>query len=101
MGSFTPAFFETSSNVPSPRLWKQQVRFAVHSPRTALHGNSFELAEALCCRIPAGCHVDVHIAGHEEIDVAVAIVVGPGGAGAEACCLHFALSVTSSNLQLP
>ena len=66
----------------------EEVCFSLHAPRTALHGNTFELAELCAAEFRQVVHVDVHIAGHEEVYVAIAIVVGPGGPSGETSALH-------------
>ena len=76
-GSWTPACAETSSNVPSPRLWKRKSVSPDHAPRTALDGKPAVTAGLVLPELGQVVHVDVHVAGHEEVDVAVAIVVAP------------------------
>ena len=68
---------------------KEQVRFAEHSPRTALHRDSLEAAVLLILpEVGEFVHVEVHVSRDEQINVAVSIVVGPSRAGAESSACH-------------
>ena len=64
---------------------EEQIRFPDHAPGSALHQDPLEAA-ILFVAAERGQMVDVEVdvARNEEIHEAVAIVVGPGGSGAEA-----------------
>src|SRR5205807_9628389 len=61
----------------------EKVGFAFEAPGTALYENAFEPAEFVAAELRKIIHVQVGIAGHEQVHVAVAIVISPGCAGAE------------------
>ena len=63
---------------------KQEVGLALHAPGAALHQDSLEAAILLvAAKDRQVVHVEVHVARDEQVNLAVAIVVGPGRAGAE------------------
>ena len=63
---------------------KQQIRFAGHAPRPALHQHSLETAEArIVAELRQIVDIHVHITRDKKIYAAVAIIVGPGCSGAE------------------
>ena len=71
---------------------KQQVGFAQHAPRAALHRDSLEAAVLLIfAEVGQFVHVEMHVAGDEQVHMAVAVVVAPGRAGAESSRHHSCL----------
>src|SRR5271154_447728 len=71
---------------------KQQIGFAGHTPRAALHQHALEAAEAgIVAELGQVVHIDVDITRDKKIHAAVAIVVSPGGASAESACAHAGL----------
>ena len=68
---------------------EKQVAFALHTPRATLHQNSLVAAEFfIATEFRELVHIQVDVPRHKEVDVAVAIVVGPGRPGHEAAPPH-------------
>ena len=68
---------------------EEQVRFADHAPGAALDQDSLEAAILLVAAEGGQVvHIEMHVARNVEVHEAVAIVVGPGGSGAEAAGGH-------------
>jgi len=63
---------------------KEEMAFSYHAPGAALDGDPLEMAKLGAPELGKMVHIDVHITRDEQIHVAIAVVVGPGGAGAEA-----------------
>ena len=57
----------------------------MHSPRSALHANTFEAA-SLFVTAETGqlVYIEMHVARNEKIEMPIAIIVGPSRPGAEA-----------------
>src|SRR5713226_2123742 len=70
----------------------KQVAFALHAPRAALHQDSFVATEFfITSEFRQLVDIQMDISCHKEVDVAVAIVVGPRGPGHEATPPHSGL----------
>src|SRR5271156_1396162 len=62
---------------PVALVVKEQIRFAGHSPRTALHQDPLETAESrVVAELRQVVDIDVHVARDKEIDVSVAVIIG-------------------------
>src|SRR4029077_13611071 len=62
----------------------EQVRFAQHSPWPALHRDSLEAAILfILAKVGQMIDVEMNVAGDEQINMPVAVVVAPRRAGAE------------------
>jgi hypothetical protein len=63
---------------------KEQIALALHSPRPALHANSFEAAGLfIAAKRRELVDIKMHVAGNKKIHVPIAVVVPPCSAGAE------------------
>src|SRR6202043_4030688 len=87
---------------------KQVVAFARHPPGSALHQYALEAAEFFVAAEGwQMVHIHVGIAGHEQVHVAVAIIIAPRGAGGKAgnsaksglLCDIFKLAVAESSIE--
>src|SRR2546429_2259325 len=68
---------------------KKQVGFALHPPRAALHQDSLEAAVFLIAAEGGQfINVNVDVAGNEQIDESVTVIVSPGCASAESAAGH-------------
>src|ERR1700730_9597301 len=64
---------------------EEQVRLARQAPGATLHQHALEAAESgIAAEFGQLVDIDVHVARDKKIDLAVAVVVGPGRSGAEA-----------------
>ena len=78
MGSPTPAAAATSSKRPPPRLWNSRDARALVGLRRAVgFRGAIERAPQVDLRRP------LHVVGDEQVQLAVAVVIEPCGAGAE------------------
>src|SRR5215471_20047382 len=66
----------------------EKIGFALHAPGAALHGNAFELTKLGRAELRQVVHVHVNVARDEQIDIAVAVIVGPGSAGGKAAAAY-------------
>ena len=60
---------------------KENIRFARKSARAALHGDAAVLARLVLAELRQAIEIDLDVAAHEQIEPAVAIVVGESAAG--------------------
>src|SRR5579862_2684823 len=63
---------------------KEEVRLSGKAPRSALHGNAAKAASLLIATEDRQLvHVHINVTGHEQVDLAVFVVIAPRRAGAE------------------
>ena len=65
---------------PLPSLWNRKSAFALQAARSALHGNAAVLARLVLAELRQVREIDLHVAADEQIESAVAIVVGEAAA---------------------
>src|SRR5205809_7148738 len=71
---------------------EEQIRLPNHSPRPALHKDSFEAAVFLVAAEGGQLiHIEMHVARDKQIDVPIFVIVCPGCARAESACCYASL----------
>src|SRR2546427_1745750 len=55
----------------------EEIAFTLQAPGTALHQNAFETAEFVAAELGQVVHIQMGIAGNEEIDKTIAVVITP------------------------
>src|ERR1700691_2928806 len=63
---------------------EKEIALPLHTPGSALHGHALIVAMRAFAELRKVIDVHVEIAGTEQVYVAIAIIVSPRGAGAEA-----------------
>src|SRR5215469_15841365 len=89
MGIVYPGFLGDFFKGAVAAIVKEQIGLALHAPGTALHENAVITAKFLVTtKFRQFVHVNMNVARNEQVDFAIAIIVGPGCAGAETSGSH-------------
>ena len=79
-----PACSETSVKVPSRLLWNSALRPFGRPLGPHITGSPFQTQFGLAPARRRGAQIQIHVVGDEKVDVAVAVVIQKGAAGAPA-----------------